>query len=173
MYFLLNRSGGSTHNIDRTFVVNLPGQPANGIWRLRVSDIVSGDTGFIDAWTLDLAPAQPPCSAKVDDSERAMPVPDLSTVEYPVTIAGCSGNGLNTSVVYLWIQHRSASDLVVSLVAPDGSVYLLQYRSGVRDIDGEFVVDLSSEQRNGTWLLRVQDVAAPTIGSVAFWKLTL
>ncbi|MYT23086.1 S8 family serine peptidase [Streptomyces sp. SID7760] len=52
VYNLTNRSGGSTDNIIQTFTVNASSEVANGLWKLRVNDNASADTGKIDAWNL-------------------------------------------------------------------------------------------------------------------------
>ncbi|KMO96777.1 S8 family peptidase [Streptomyces roseus] len=52
VYNLTNRSGGSTDNIVQTFTVNASSEVANGLWKLRVNDNASADTGKIDAWNL-------------------------------------------------------------------------------------------------------------------------
>jgi hypothetical protein len=49
---LHNRTGGSADNIFTTFTVNASSAAANGTWRLRVNDNASGDTGYIDRWSL-------------------------------------------------------------------------------------------------------------------------
>jgi subtilisin-like proprotein convertase family protein len=53
-YILQSRAGGSTHDINHTYTVNLSSQPATGTWRLRVQDAAAGDVGRIDSWTLNL-----------------------------------------------------------------------------------------------------------------------
>ncbi|MFB7172831.1 S8 family serine peptidase [Streptomyces sp. NPDC056254] len=52
LYNLHNRSGGSADNIIRTFTVNASSEVANGVWKLRVRDNASLDTGKIDSWAL-------------------------------------------------------------------------------------------------------------------------
>ena len=52
LFTLWNRAGGSTDNLVQTFTVNASAVPANGTWRLRVNDNASGDTGTLDAWSL-------------------------------------------------------------------------------------------------------------------------
>jgi lysyl endopeptidase len=47
-----NRTGGTADNIYQSFTVNASASLANGTWKLRVNDNASGDTGFIDAWSL-------------------------------------------------------------------------------------------------------------------------
>lgn len=49
---LHNRTGGSADNIYQTYTANASGQLANGTWRLRINDNANGDTGVLDAWSL-------------------------------------------------------------------------------------------------------------------------
>ena len=35
-----------------TYTVNLSSEALNGTWKLRVRDMFSGDTGFIDSWSI-------------------------------------------------------------------------------------------------------------------------
>jgi len=170
-YVLLNRSGGSADNVDQTFTVNLSSEVANGTWRLRVQDAAALDTGFINSWTLNLV-GSPVCTGS---NQTDIQIPDLSTVESPIAISGCSGNASATSTVEVHIVHTWRGDLVVSVVAPDGSAYVLLNRSGgsADNVDQTFTVNLSSEVRNGTWRLRVQDAAAADTGFINSWTLTL
>lgn len=52
VHVLHNRTGGNARNLFQTYTVNASGSAANGTWRLRVNDNANGDTGFIDAWSL-------------------------------------------------------------------------------------------------------------------------
>nr|WP_246191878.1 proprotein convertase P-domain-containing protein [Pseudoxanthomonas gei] len=52
VYVLHNRTGGSTDNINSTFTVNLSSEVLNGTWNLRVNDNASGDTGYINSWSV-------------------------------------------------------------------------------------------------------------------------
>ncbi|MDD9375321.1 S8 family serine peptidase [Streptomyces sp. ZAF1911] len=49
---LQNSSGDGTDNLFTTYTVDASGQPANGTWQLRVQDVASADTGYIDSWSL-------------------------------------------------------------------------------------------------------------------------
>lgn len=52
VYTLHNHTGSGTDNITQTYTVNASAEVANGIWKLRVNDNASQDTGRIDAWNL-------------------------------------------------------------------------------------------------------------------------
>ncbi|MBD3933608.1 S8 family peptidase [Streptomyces chumphonensis] len=45
-------TGGSSDNINQTYTVDASSSPANGTWKLRVTDNYYWDTGKIDAWAL-------------------------------------------------------------------------------------------------------------------------
>jgi subtilisin-like proprotein convertase family protein len=73
------------------------------------------------------------------------------------------------------IVHPYCGDLVVTLVAPDGSTYLLRNKTGggSADIHETYTLNLSSEMRNGIWKLRVQDVGFGYTGFIDTWRLNL
>jgi serine protease len=52
LYNIHNRTGGSADNINRTVTLNLSSEALNGTWKLRVNDNASGDTGYIDNWSV-------------------------------------------------------------------------------------------------------------------------
>jgi Zn-dependent metalloprotease len=102
-------------------------------------------------------------------------IPDLSTVTSTITIAGCNRNASATSTISVNIIHTYKGDLVVDLVAPDGTVYNLHNRTGgsTDNIITTYTKNLSSEAANGTWTLRVRDAAAADVGRIDTWSLTL
>ncbi|MBX3712533.1 MAG: S8 family serine peptidase [Lysobacter sp.] len=102
------------------------------------------------------------------------PINDNSTVSSPITVSGRSGNGSATTPVAVDIKHTYIGDLVVDLVAPDGSVYNLHNRSGgsTDNIIRTYTVNLSSEALNGTWNLRVRDAAFLDTGRIDSWSIT-
>jgi subtilisin family serine protease len=55
LYLLKNANPfDSADNVHATYTVNLSGEAGAGTWRLRVDDVFSADTGFIDTWTLNI-----------------------------------------------------------------------------------------------------------------------
>jgi len=54
-YRLKNSSStDSADNVVATYTVNLTSESRTGTWRLRVQDVYSGDTGYIDSWSITL-----------------------------------------------------------------------------------------------------------------------
>jgi len=109
-------------------------------------------------------------------NNTAYPIPDNSSagVDSPITVSGASGNASAQTQVYVDITHTWIGDLIVTLIAPDGSTYVLHNRTGgsADDIDATYTVDLSSEPKNGTWNLRVSDNAALDTGTLNRWSIT-
>ncbi|MGY1453122.1 M4 family metallopeptidase [Streptomyces sp. SS8] len=100
-------------------------------------------------------------------------IPDPGTVESPITV-NRSGNAPSTLKVDVDIVHTYRGDLVIDLVAPDGSTYRLKNSSwdSGDDVRASYTVNASSEAASGTWKLRVQDVYRSDSGYVNSWKLT-
>ena len=96
-------------------------------------------------------------------------------MESPITISDCPGNASATATVEVHIAHTYIGDLIVTLIAPDGSTYPLHNRAGgsTDNLDHTYTVNLSSEPRNGTWRLRVQDAAAADVGRIDSWTISL
>ncbi|MCR6625280.1 MAG: proprotein convertase P-domain-containing protein [Pseudoxanthomonas sp.] len=72
------------------------------------------------------------------------------------------------------IVHTYKGDLIVDLLAPDGSVYVLHNRTGgsADNINQTYTVNLSSEALNGNWRLRARDRAAADTGYINSWSIT-
>ncbi|MGW5634144.1 S8 family peptidase [Streptomyces sp. NPDC003832] len=108
-------------------------------------------------------------------STSAAAIPDSGTVESPVTVSGRSGNAPSALQVGVDITHTYRGDLVIDLIAPDGSAYRLKSASSSDSADNvitTYTVNASAEVANGTWKLRVQDTAAQDTGRINSWKLT-
>lgn len=92
-----------------------------------------------------------------------------------VTVSGRTGNAPAALAVGVDIKHTWRGDLVIDLVAPDGSAYRLKNSSANDSADNviaNYTVNASSEPANGDWKLRVQDIAANDTGFIDSWKLT-
>ncbi|MFF3325113.1 S8 family serine peptidase [Streptomyces sp. NPDC002889] len=102
-------------------------------------------------------------------------IADNATVDSPIQVTGVSGNAPAALKVGVDIKHTYRGDLVVSLVAPDGTVYLLEdfaNSDSADDVSKTYTVNASSEAANGTWKLRVRDIASQDVGRIDAWNLT-
>ncbi len=121
-------------------------------------------------------PGGPPPGCEPFTNGTDVAIPHQSAVFSPINVTGCTGNASATSRVEVHIVHTAIGDLVVSLIAPDGTSYVLHNRTGGSqdNINQTYTVNLSSEARNGNWRLRVIDQARPAqTGRVDSWTLTL
>ena len=112
----------------------------------------------------------------VFSSSTGVSIPDNgSAVESSIAVSGRTGNAPSALKVGVDITHTYRGDLVITLVAPDGTTYPLKASSSsdaAADVNTTYTVDASSEAANGTWKLRVQDVASSDTGRINGWKLT-
>ncbi|MER5883234.1 S8 family serine peptidase [Streptomyces sp. NPDC001941] len=130
--------------------------------------------GQVDALKAVGGTTTPP-TGKYFENTADVAVPDNTTVESPITVSGVTGNAPAALKVGVDIKHTYRGDLVVSLVAPDGTVYLLEdfaNSDSADDVAKTYTVNASSEAANGTWKLRVQDVATQDTGKIDAWNLT-
>ncbi|MEV6421381.1 M4 family metallopeptidase [Streptomyces sp. NPDC051662] len=112
----------------------------------------------------------------VFENNGAVAIPDNgAAVTSSVNVTGVTGNAPTNLLVGVDITHTWRGDLVIDLVAPDGTAYRLKNSSGSDSADNvveTFSVNASSEVANGTWQLKVQDVAAQDTGRINSFKLT-
>ncbi|WP_406307608.1 S8 family peptidase [Streptomyces sp. NBC_00885] len=128
--------------------------------------------GQVDA--LKAVGGTPPPGAYFENTADVA-IADNSTVESSITVTGVSGNAPATLKVGVDIKHTYRGDLVLSLVAPDGTVYTLEdfpNNDGTDNVAKTYTVNASSEVAAGTWKLRVSDVASQDIGKIDAWNLT-
>ena len=108
-------------------------------------------------------------------STTAVAIPDDgAAIESPISVTGRSGNAPSALQVGVDITHTYRGDLVIDLVAPDGSTYRLKSAASdsADNVKTTYTVNASGEAANGTWKLRVQDTAAQDTGTLNGWKLT-
>ncbi|MBE8517442.1 proprotein convertase P-domain-containing protein, partial [Amycolatopsis sp. H6(2020)] len=112
----------------------------------------------------------------VTNSTR-LDIPDYpgAAVSSTNTIDGCARNASATTKVEVHIVHTYRGDLVLDLIAPDGTAYRLKSNNSdsADDIDTTYTVDASAEAANGTWKLQIKDAAAIDTGYLTSWTLTI
>jgi secreted trypsin-like serine protease len=129
----------------------------------------------IAAAAADLGGTTPPPAGTTFENQTNYTINDNSTVSSPIAVSGVTGAASSTAGIEVHIVHTYIGDLVVDLVAPDGTVYNLLNRSGgsTDNVNQTFTKNLSSETANGTWNLRVRDAASQDVGYIDGWKLTV
>ncbi|MFB8210244.1 M4 family metallopeptidase [Streptomyces sp. NPDC056010] len=117
-----------------------------------------------------------PGDGTVFENKTAVSIPDAgSAITSSVTVTGRTGKAPSALKVGVDITHTYRGDLVIDLVAPDGSTYRLKNSSisdSADNVKTTYTVNASSETANGTWKLKVQDVYSGDTGKINSFKLT-
>ncbi|MET9430422.1 M28 family peptidase [Streptomyces sp. NPDC003036] len=126
-------------------------------------------------WTLS-AGTTPPPTGDTYENTADVAIPDNgAAVTSTVTVAGRTGNAPAALRVGVDVVHTWRGDVVLDLLAPDGTAYRLKNSSSsdsADNIQATYTVDASSEAANGAWKLRAQDVAAQDTGYINAFRLT-
>ncbi|MFC7965308.1 S8 family peptidase [Streptomyces cinereoruber] len=132
--------------------------------------------GIADATkTVNAVTSTTPPAGNVFSNATRVAIPDNTTVTSSIAVTGRTGNAPATLKVGVDIKHTWRGDLVVDLVAPDGTVRNLKTSSSSDSADNvvtTYTVNASDEVANGTWKLRVRDVASGDTGYIDAWSLT-
>ncbi|MEU6277551.1 M4 family metallopeptidase [Streptomyces populi] len=150
---------------DTGLISGIPVTPGTSDTAVTVTDSTGATVSVAFHWRIAYVYAN---GTRVD-------IPDLGpAVESPITITGRPGNASATTEVYVDIVHTYRGDLTVDLVGPDGTVYSLLNRSGgsADNVDQTFTVDASAQPVDGTWKLRVRDLASIDVGYIRQWRIT-
>ncbi|MBQ1018772.1 S8 family peptidase [Micromonospora sp. D93] len=104
-------------------------------------------------------------------------IPDAgSAVTSSITISGCGRNASSASTVAVNIVHTYRGDLVIDLLAPDGSSYRLKNSStsdSTDNVNATYTVNVSGEAADGIWRLQVRDTYSADTGYINTWTLTV
>lgn len=133
-------------------------------------------TGIADsAKTVNAVTTTTPPAGNVFTNATDVTISDNTTVSSSIAVTGRTGNAPAALKVGVDIKHTWRGDLVIDLIAPDGTVRNLKASSGSDSADNvvtTYTVDASSEVANGTWKLQVRDVASGDTGYIDSWNLT-
>ncbi|MER5357142.1 M4 family metallopeptidase [Streptomyces sp. NPDC002785] len=111
----------------------------------------------------------------VFENSTPVAIPDAgAAITSSVNVTGVTGNAPSTLKVGVDITHTYRGDLVIDLVAPDGTAYRLKNSAfdSADNVQTTYTVNASSEVANGTWKLKVQDVYSGDTGKINSFKLT-
>ncbi|MFJ8867719.1 M28 family metallopeptidase [Streptomyces sp. NPDC102473] len=126
-------------------------------------------------WTLSAGTVTPPTGTVFSNAANVNVPDNAAAVTSSVAVTGRTGNAPSALKVGVDIKHTYRGDLVVDLLAPDGTAYRLKNSSSSDSADNviaTYTVNASSETANGTWKLQVRDVAAQDTGYIDSWQLT-
>ncbi|WP_405742911.1 proprotein convertase P-domain-containing protein [Streptomyces sp. NBC_00028] len=108
-------------------------------------------------------------------NDASYAVPDLGTVQSPITVSGVTGNAPKNLQVSVAVTHDWLGEVKIDLVAPDGQTYALKATNGTDPggtLTKTYTVDASVSPASGTWKLQVADKSAGGTGTIDDWALT-
>ncbi len=120
------------------------------------------------------APVAAPCNVRTNAADAI--IRDRGTATTGVVVSGCAGRASARARVEVHVVHGKKGDLVVELIAPNGSVKRLKAASSkdkAKNLHAVYTVNLSSRMKNGTWKLRVRDSYKGNTGRLDSWTLTV
>ncbi|MCX5392017.1 proprotein convertase P-domain-containing protein [Streptomyces sp. NBC_00094] len=157
-------TGGTTYS--GTFTVDATGQPSDGEWRVRATDIDDGSTGSLNTWSLTF-----PTPFK---SSTVKTIPDTGSVTSDIAVSGITGNASGPLQVYADLTHGKIGDLSLTLTSPDSRTFTLKpYGSEAGGtLKTTYGIDATAATASGTWTLKVTDATGGSTGQLNGWSLT-
>jgi aminopeptidase S len=125
--------------------------------------------------TFSLGVGSSSCSAVTNSTRLDIPDYPGAAVSSTANVAGCARNASGTTKAEVHIAHTYRGDLVIDLVAPDGTAYRMKNSSSdsTPNLDTTYTVNASSEAANGAWKLQIRDVGPADTGYLSSWTLTV
>lgn len=154
----------------------------SGVWRLEVSDVQQGDMGVFERWGLMIETGNKAGFVTKDD---LVPIPDEGVATTSITLD--MPGSVYEAQVYVDIEHSWIGDLVIDLIAPDGSSINLFNRHGGSADHWSAVYhpnamlshqlpalqNLVGTTAAGTWTLKAADRATGDSGEILHWGLKI
>lgn len=182
---LHNRTGSGTDNINTTYNITtrsaqalsaFNGKNTSGAWKLRVRDLAGADVGTLNSWKITFN--------GYSTLTANTAIPDNNTTGITSTINVAATGTVASLSVRVDITHTYQGDLEVALIGPDNTTVLLHNRTGgstdnIRTVYADLTAPaqalsaFNGKATNGTWRLRVRDLAAADVGTLVFWELDL
>jgi M6 family metalloprotease-like protein len=184
---LHNRTGGSSNDLIVTLesgatasLAALVGQPAAGVWTLRVRDVEGQDTGVLRRWTIELQLEAGPQIVR-GEVKPALKIPDNDPTGVSSVIGLVGAGAVQQLRVAVDITHTYIGDLRIELLSPTGRRAILHAQLGGSTDDLLMTYDSAAPSSvlasfvgqpiEGAWTLRVVDLAGQDSGRLNKWSV--
>jgi subtilisin-like proprotein convertase family protein len=156
-------TGGTTYT--NTFTVDATGQPSNGEWRVRATDIDNGSTGSLNTWSLHFPTPFENTTVKA--------IPDTGTATSALAVSRVTGNASGPLQVSVDLTHTKIGDLGLTLTSPDNKTFTLKSHGSEAGgtLKTTYGIDATAVTAAGTWTLKVTDSAGGSTGQLNAWSL--
>lgn len=184
---LHDRNGGAAANLRRDYDVatvpalaSLAGEQVEGDWTLTVQDLAPADAGMLNRWGIDITGRADNAVEMEESPGIALPDNQAGGVEREMTVA--ADGAIEEVAVAIDITHTYIGDLTVALVSPGGASVMLHNRAGAGQdnliktytpANTAGLAALRGSPTQGTWRLRVSDLAAADTGKLNRWSLRI
>ena len=121
---------------------------------------------------------QPACvNGTFTSTDVPKSIPDNNATGVTSTLAVAGSGTVGSLALSLNITHTFRGDLVVTLIAPDGTSFVVSNRAGGSAdnivITNQAITTFNGHIAAGTWQLKVQDLAAADVGTINSWSLAI
>jgi subtilisin-like proprotein convertase family protein len=184
---LHDRNEASTKNINKTYdlastpsLTIINGEPADGNWTLEIKDIAAIDSGILTKWTLHIDTG--PGNTIMLEETPGITIPDNNPAGIERSMITAATGTIKEIEVGIDITHTYIGDLLVNLVSPDGTVVSLHSGAGgsadniitAYNFNNNVRLQvLRSSNIQGSWKLKVSDIAGQDIGKLNKWSVKI
>jgi subtilisin-like proprotein convertase family protein len=158
------------------------GSLIQGDWLLRVRDLEAVDQGKLVRWSID-AQVQGTAALVRGQAEPKLAIPDNNPAGISSNIVIADKGTIGRLKVALNVTHTYIGDLRIELFAPSGRSAVVHGQLGGSADNLEVSYDSGSplsplagligQGMQGTWTLRVADLAAQDTGALNRWSLEI
>jgi subtilisin-like proprotein convertase family protein len=138
----------------------------------------AGATSALAAVSVTVQNGAPTCiNGTFNATGLPLSIPDNNATGVTSSLA-VTGNGtVSTLALSMNLTHTFRGDLVVTLISPGGTQFLVSNRAGGSAdniiLTNSAVVAFNGQTAAGTWQLKVQDLAGADVGALNSWSLTI
>jgi extracellular elastinolytic metalloproteinase len=185
---LHDRAGASADNLikaytseDNPILAALVGGQSQGDWTLKVADLARRDLGTLRRWNLEIELEAAPRVTR-EEVAPALKIPDDDPDGVSSAIAISQSGTVQGVEVGVDLTHTYVGDLLVELMAPTGQRAVLHDRLGGSSDNLIMTYDavstpslavLNGQPIQGSWVLRVTDLAGQDVGKLNRWSIEL
>lgn len=186
---LHNRTGAGTDNLVKSYdsisldtLATFIGLSVQGDWVLRVQDVAGQDIGKLNRWILDVT-VEGGAQLVRGEATPNLSIPDNTSAGVSSSITLNQPGSVGHMKVNIDITHTYIGDLRIELVSPVGRIVMLHSQLGgnqdnlVATYDSAAPLSplsaLASQPIQGTWTLRVTDLARADEGTLNRWSLEI
>jgi extracellular elastinolytic metalloproteinase len=190
-FLLQTTSANSSQNLVTSYTPNntsaltaVLGKQAQGIWTLKVADLVRLSVGTLRQWSLemDVDAGAPAASQAHAEATPNLPIPDKDPTGVTSVVTIGSNGSIAALTVSVDLIHEFIGDLQISLTVPGGAKVTLlspttdpgqNLNRSFSPADTPVLSSLLGQSGQGNWSLHVADLVRLSVGTLRKWSLDI